>query len=73
MTQDLNSFATRLQSQLLLRGNLNNASAENSNQRSLYVKKTRLSESQIVAILKEVELGAKHGVSKLPSSKAIWC
>ena len=44
---------------------------ENSNQRSLYVKKSRFSESQIVALLKEVELGAKvgetcrkHGVSE---------
>ena len=44
---------------------------ENSNQRSSYVKKSRFSESQIVAILKEVELGAKvgetcrkHGVSE---------
>lgn len=44
---------------------------ENSNQRSLYMKKSRFSESQIVAILKEVELGAKvgetcrkHGVSE---------
>jgi putative transposase len=34
---------------------------ENSNQRSLYSKKSRFSESQIVAILKEVELGAKVG------------
>lgn len=43
---------------------------ENSTKRSLELKKTRFSESQIVAVLKEVELGAKvgetcrkHGVS----------
>ena len=40
-------------------------------QRSLYVKKSKFSESQIVGILKEVELGAKvgetcrkHGISE---------
>ena len=49
---------------------MNHLGVENSNPRSLYVKKTRFSESQIVAILKEIELGAKvgetcrkHGVS----------
>ncbi|WP_291214531.1 transposase [Hydrogenophaga sp.] len=44
---------------------------ENSPCRSLYIKKSRFSESQIVGILKEVELGAKgnetcrkHGISE---------
>ncbi|MBP9652151.1 MAG: transposase [Brachymonas sp.] len=40
---------------------MNHLGVENSNPRNLYVKKTRFSESQIVAILKEVELGAKVG------------
>ena len=52
-------------------GNLIQLGVENSNQRSLYMQKSRLNESQIVAILKDVELGAKvgetcrkHGVSE---------
>jgi len=45
--------------------------AEKIPQRSLYLKKSKFSESQIVGILKEVELGAKvgetcrkHGISE---------
>lgn len=44
---------------------------ENFLQRSLYMKKSRFTDSQIVAVLKEVELGArvgetcrKHGISE---------
>lgn len=51
--------------------NLSQLGVENFKQLSLYVKKTGFSESQIVAIPKEVELGAKvgetcrkHGVSE---------
>src|SRR5690606_6367356 len=51
--------------------NLNHPEVENSPSRSLYVKKSRFSEAQMVGILKEVELGAKvaetcrkHGISE---------
>jgi hypothetical protein len=41
--------------------NLNQPEEENSPSRSLYMKKSRFSEAQIVGILKEVELVAKVG------------
>jgi putative transposase len=46
---------------LSLLENLNQLEVENSMKRSLYVKKSKFSESQIVGILREVELGAKVG------------
>jgi putative transposase len=50
---------------------LSQPEVENSTQQSSYVKESRFSESQLVAIPKEVEMGAKvgatcrkHGVSE---------